>query len=190
MEKSNFKLFTKFFILAVSFSLFISSCSLIPAETPIENTNENIKQYRQELPYTEFEFKLSIPKPIQSEIVFEMVDDITGIELNPTRYVMEKIDDNHYQLILPVQIPSLIKYRFYKNNGLPIYETNTGNQIIEYRMAYITAPGEINNLLTNWSDEQYAYSYGRISGQAINSETQSPIPNALVVVGGIHGYYQ
>ncbi|MBE0685072.1 MAG: hypothetical protein IH585_03650 [Anaerolineaceae bacterium] len=101
---------------------------------------------------------------------------------------MDKLDDNHYQLILPVRVPSLVKYRFYKNNGLPIYETNSENQVIEYRMAYINSPTIINNKLINWTDEQYAYNYGRISGQAINSETNSPIPNALIVVGGIHSY--
>lgn len=188
MKNYENKFFLKIFILTVFFSLFISSCSQIPIELPSNDQKEKYNQYQQELPYTEVEFDLSIPKPINNEIIFELVDDITGIELNPTRYVMDKIDDNHYQLVLPVQVPSLIKYRFYKNNGLPIYETDSGNQIVEYRMAYISAPGEINNLLTNWSDEQYAYGYGRISGQAVNSETKSPIPNALVVVAGIHSY--
>ncbi len=184
IKKNFFKLFT----LAVFLSTFISSCSQIPEDLPIDMVNEKIEQYQQDLPYTEFNFILSIPKPVQNEIIFEMVDDITGIELNPTRYVMNKMDENHYQLILPVQVPSLIKYRFYKNDGLPIYETNSDNQIIEYRMAYISSPGEINNQLTNWSDEQYAHTYGRISGQAINAETNSPIPNALVVAGGLHSY--
>lgn len=188
MEKHNFEYFLKFFTLAVILSFLLTSCSQFSQEIPFENINEKVDQYHQDLPYTEYKITLLVPKPIQNEIIFEMVDDITGIELNPTRYVMEKVDDNHYQLILPVQIPSLIKYRFYKNDGLPVYETDSDNQIIEYRVAYVISPGEINNQLTNWADEQYAHSYGRVSGQAINSETNSPIPNALVVVGGEHTY--
>lgn len=183
----NTKNFFKFFTLAVFFSLIITNCAQNPEGLSVDAI-EKADQYHQDLPYTEIKFILSIPKMVESEIIFELVDDITGIELNPTRYVMEKVDDNHYELILPVQVPSLLKYRFYKNDSLPIYETNSNNQIIEYRMAYISSPGEINNQLTNWSDEQYAHNYGRITGQVINSGTNSPIPNALVVVGGVHSY--
>jgi hypothetical protein len=55
-------------------------------------------------------------------------------------------------------------------------------------MAFISTTSIINNQLTNWADEQYVHKFGRISGQVVNSETNSPIPNALVVVGGMHGY--
>lgn len=178
----------KFISLAVIFGLLFTGCSVYSEEPSNEITMINNEQFQQELTYTEVEFVLEIPKPIQNDIIFELVDDITGIEFNPTRYVMEKLDDNHYKLILPVRVPSLVKYRFYKNNSLPVYESNSDNQVIEYRMAYINSPANVNNQLTNWTDEQYAYNYGRISGQVINSETNSPIPNALVVVGGIHSY--
>jgi len=177
----------KLLTLLIMVSIIFTSCSQLE-EIPIDANVNEIKQYIQDLPYTEVEFILEIPKPTQNEIIFELVDDITGIELNPTRYVMTKLDDNHYKLILPVKVPSLLKYRFYKNNGLPIYETNSENTIIEYRMAYISTTSIINNQLTNWSDEQYAYKYGRVSGQALNAETNSPIPNALVVIGSMHGY--
>ncbi len=180
--------FFKFISLAVIFGLLLTGCSILSEQPSNEIIINNNQQFQQELTYTEVEFILEIPKPIQNEIIFELVDDITGIEINPTRYVMEKLDDNHYKLILPVRVPSLVKYRFYKNNGLPIYESNSDNQVVEYRMAYINSPSSINNQLTNWTDEQYAHNYGRISGQAINLETNSPIPNALVVVGGIHSY--
>lgn len=178
----------KIISLAVILGLILTGCSFPSEEATNQTITEKTEQYRQELTYTEVEFILEIPKPVQNEIIFELIDDITGIEINPTRYVMEKSDDNHYKLILPVRVPSIIKYRFYKNNGLPIYETNAVNQVIEYRMAYINSPATINNKLTNWTDEQYAHNYGRISGQAINSKTNSPIPNALVVVGGMHSY--
>lgn len=178
----------KFINLAFIFGFLLTGCAFPSEERPIENITDNQDQFQQELTYAEVEFVLEIPKPVSNELIFELVDDITGIEINPTRYVMEKVDDNHYQLILPVRVPSLVKYRFYKNNGLPIYETNSVNQVIEYRMAFINSPATINNQLTNWSDEQYAYNYGRVSGQVLNSKTNSPIPNALVVVSGIHSY--
>lgn len=188
MKKQKLESIFKFITIAVFLGLLLTGCSFTTEEVSNVIISETTEQYQQELTYTEVEFILEIPKPVQNEIIFEEVDDITGIEINPTRYVMEKLDDNHYKLVLPVRVPSLVKYRFYKNNGLPIYESNSENQVVEYRMAYINSPSSINNQLTNWIDEQYAYNYGRISGQAINSETNSPIPNALVVAGGIHSY--
>lgn len=188
MKYNKFTYFLKFVLILLLFSLFISACGQTNDQMPEENSTNSIEQFSQDLPYTEVEFVLEIPSPTEYEIVFEVVDDITGIELNPTRYVMEKVDDNHFHLILPVQSPSIIKYRFYKNNGLPIYETDADNNPIEYRVAYVTGPTTINNQLINWTDEQYAYEFGKVKGQIINSDSNSPIPNALVVIGGLHTY--
>lgn len=188
MKSSNSSNFLKLVSILFLFSLFVSACGQTTTQTPDQNQIGGIEQFTQDLPYTEAEFILEIPSPTENEIVFEVVDDITGIELNPTRYVMDKLDDNHYHLILPVQSPSIIKYRFYKNNGLPVYETDASNNLVEYRTAYITGPITINNQLINWTDEQYAYNYGKVKGQILNSDSNSPIPNALVIIGGLHTY--
>lgn len=188
MKTFKKKYFLKLFTLIILLSFLVYSCSQFTLDLPIEGIEEETEQYYQNLPYTEVEFDLVIPKAIQEEIVFEVVDDITGIELNPARYLMEKLDDNHYRIILPVQVPSIIKYRFYRNNNLPIYETDSDNQLIEYRMAYINTPANIANQLINWADEQYTYKFGTVKGQIINSETKSPIPNALIIIGGMHSY--
>lgn len=180
--------FLKLIAILFLMSLFLSSCSELNSEAITENPLSEPKQFLQNLPYTEIEIYLEVPKPTESEIIFELIDDITGIELNPTRYVMSKTDDQQYQLTLPIKVPSQIKYRFYKNNGLPIYETDADNKVIEYRMAYISNETVIQNVLTNWQDEQYDHKYGRITGQVLNSETNSPIPNALIVIGNKHGY--
>ena len=127
MKKSKFTHFLKLLSLSFLFLLFLSACGQPNTQVQEEEPTGSIEQYTQELPYTEAEFILEIPSPTDYEIIFEVLDDITGIELNPTRYVMDKMDDNHYHLILPVQSPSIIKYRFYKNSGLPVYETDSTN---------------------------------------------------------------
>ncbi|HSM25628.1 MAG TPA: carboxypeptidase-like regulatory domain-containing protein [Anaerolineaceae bacterium] len=178
----------KLISVTIVMSLFLSTCSSPPPFIENELTEAKTLQYIQNLPYTEAEIVLEIPGATDNEIVLELVDDITGIELNPTRYVMNKVDDNYYSLVLPVKVPSILKYRFYKNNGLPIYETDAENNIIEYRLAYILTESTIPNLLTNWKDEQYDHKHGRAIGQVVNSETNSPIPNALVVISGNRSY--
>lgn len=183
-RKSILKLISVIFVM----SLFFSSCAISPTINESELVEPKTMQFVQNLPYTEAKIVLEIPRASDNEIVIELVDDITGIELNPTRYVMNKVDNNFYDLILPVKVPSIIKYRFYKNNGLPVYESDSNNNTIEYRLAYITNESTITNLITNWKDEQYDHKYGRAIGQVVNSETNSPIPNALVVISGNRTY--
>ena len=188
MNKKNENPFIKLITSFLLMSLFLSSCTSYFPETPSESTSAEVNQFVQPLPYTEIEILLDIPNSTDNEIIFELIDDITGIELNPTRYVMTKLDEKQYQLILPIKVPSQIKYRFYKNNGLPIYETDAENKIIEYRMAHVSNETVIQNVITNWQDEQYDHKFGRITGQVINVESNSPIPNALIVIGGNHSY--
>ena len=94
MKQPNKKSFLKIISLIILVCILVTSCSQLE-EIPIESKIVEIKQYQQNLPYTEVEFILVIPKPTLNEIVFELVDDITGVELNPTRYVMTKLDENH-----------------------------------------------------------------------------------------------
>jgi hypothetical protein len=188
MNKKNAHPFLNLITSFLLISLFLSSCAPSFSETPVESNSIEIDQSIQQLQYTEIEILLEIPNSTDYEIIFELIDDITGIELNPTRYVMTKLDEKQYQLILPIKVPSQMKYRFYKNTGLPVYETDADNEIIEYRMAYVSNETVIHNVITNWQDEQYDHKFGRITGQVINSESNSPIPNALIVIGGNHSY--
>lgn len=185
------KRFTILLILShlIVLSILISACNLFPGGME-NNTSSTIQvdQFTQDLPFANVEFVLNIPDAINDEVILELIDDITGIELNPTRYVMEKVNDRQYHLILPSTVPSVIKYRFYKHNNLPVYETNAENQVVEYRMTFIEQESVIYNQLTNWQDEQYSHAYGRLIGQLTNKETNSPIPNALIVAGGVHTY--
>lgn len=187
MKRDNYSIL-KLISSIIVVSLLFSSCSVLPIEQPSEQSSSSLKQFQQNLPYTEVKILLEIPKATDNEIIFELIDDITGIELNPTRYIMAKLDEKNYELVLPIKAPSQIKYRFYKNNGLPIYETDSENNVVQFRMAYVTNESSIPNILANWQDEQYDHKFGKISGQIVNSETNSPIPNALVVVGGKHSY--
>ncbi len=174
-----------FFIVIAS----ISGCSIInnviEPETPVI---ESKLPYQQNTSYAEVRFYLQIPESVNDEIVFEIVDDVTGIEFNPTRYSMEKIESKTYQITFPAKLGSVIKYRYFRNGELPIYETDFGNNRISYRAAYVSSASEFNDILTNWTDQTFSYEFGQLQGQIINSESKSPIPNALVIIGGLHSY--
>lgn len=178
----------QFIFLIVIFSL--SGCSVFQNTVEPDNSSssESTIQYHQNVPYAEVRFFLQIPDPVEEDIVFEIVDDVTGIEFNPTRYSMEKINDKSYQITFPAKLGSTVKYRYFRNGGLPIYETDYQNNPISYRVAYVNTASEFSDILTNWSDQIYSYEYGKLQGQVINSVSKSPIPNAFVVVGGRHTF--
>ncbi|PKO18424.1 MAG: hypothetical protein CVU39_03015 [Chloroflexi bacterium HGW-Chloroflexi-10] len=167
----------------------VSGCTLWEStESESPQTATDIKQFDQNLPFAETVFYLNIPEAVSEEMVFELLDDVTGIDLNPTRYAMEQISETQFSLRLPVKLGSLIKYRYYRNASLPIYETNYQNKNIQYRVAYIDKAAYITDQITNWSDLQYQYNYGRIEGQILNSTNNSPLPNLFVTAGGLHTF--
>jgi len=174
-------------ILVIIF-LFNSSCIPILTTPESNNSATPIVQYEQDLTYAETDFYLQVPEPITEDLVIELIDDVTGIELNPTRYAMQKTGDLSYMVSVPLKIGSVIKYRYFRNGNLPIYETDSRNQIIDYRAVFINAASEFNDLITNWIDKQYSYEYGRIEGQILNTESNSPLPNLLVIAGGVHTF--
>lgn len=171
-------------------SIFLLNSACFPV---LEKPETNIPptetfQFQQDISYAETKFVLEVPDPIADEMVFELVDDVTGIELNPTRYVMEKIGDLTYSITIPLKIGSLAKYRYFRNASLPIYETNAFNDVVDYRAVYINGANEFYDLITNWVDRQFDKKFGRIEGQIINSLSGSPLPNILVIAGGIQTF--
>ncbi len=171
--------------LIVFFLLSFSACvPILQNDTTVESPN--VQQYTQDVSLAESRFFLQIPEPVTEDLVIELIDDVTGIELNPTRYSLQKIDDTHYGVIIPLRIGAVIKYRYYRSAGLPVYETNRENQVIDYRAAYIDGARDFSDILTNWADRQFAYEYGRLKGQIVNGSTNAPLPNLLVISAGIH----
>lgn len=176
-------------ILFIVFVLILSSCTLqnIANNSQADSTPE-IQQYSEDISLAESRFFLEIPEPVTEDLVFEIIDDVTGIELNPTRYSLQKIDDTHYGVIIPLKIGSIVKYRYFRNGNLPIYETDAENNVIDYRAAYIDSARDFADVLTNWADRQYAYAYGHLEGQIINSISNSPLQNLLVIAAGKHAF--
>lgn len=176
-------------VIYIVFVLLLSSCSLQNfTNNPQKESTSEFQQYSENVSLAESRFFLQIPEPVTEDLVFEIIDDVTGIELNPTRYSLQKSDDTHYGVIIPLKIGSIVKYRYFRNGGLPIYETNAENKIIDYRAVYIDSARDFSDVLTNWADKQYAYAYGSLEGQIINASSDSPLQNLLIIAGGNHAF--
>ncbi len=185
MSKTNFRryLYSALFLI-ILFSL--TGCGLINGISEEENTSlPTSGQYEQTIPFAETVFNLSIPAEVQETMIIEVVDDTTGIELNPIRYAMEKVDKTSYRITLPLKLGSLVKYRFLLNGETPTYETSNQGEKIQYRVAYVNSAIEFYDIVSNWENQSYEYEYGRIEGNVTNAASNSPLPNLFVSAGGI-----
>lgn len=184
MKKSKIK---SCLLLSLFSVLFFTACfPLNTSQNGSEADPLNFVQYTQDVSLAESRFFLQIPEPVDEELVIEIIDDVTGVELNPTRYALQKIDETHYGVIIPLKIGAFVKYRYYRSAALPVYESDPSNQVIDYRAAYIDGARDFSDVLTNWTDRQYAYNYGRMEGQVLNGQSGSPLPDLLVIAGGRH----
>jgi hypothetical protein len=177
-------------VVAAVFFLFSSGCIPLLA-TPEAQETETIAstdQFEQDVTFAETQFFLQIPQRVMEDLVIEIIDDVTGIELNPTRYVMDKISDLTFSVSIPLKVGSVVKYRYFRNGSLPIYETDANSEVVDYRAAYIKGANEFSDFVYNWTDKQSSITYGRIEGQILNSQNSSPLPNLLVIVGGVHTF--
>ena len=187
MTKSHFmphfagKFYRLLFVL-----FFLTGC--FPTQT---TTAPEISQSQTPEPATkllaEVIFKVDAPANTTagSSLFIDILDEVTGLALNPSRYRMEDQGSNHYTFQIPVQIGSLIKYRYGMEGASPKIEYSSSGKQIRYRLLQVPGPVVVQDLISGWQDQPFTGEYGRLVGQVVNSKTNSPIPNVMVTAGGV-----
>lgn len=181
-EKNHHRTILSITSLLLIFSL-ISACisqlqlSPEPTATPI---NQTIFQ-------AEVVFNVTIPAntPPGQFVNLDILDEVTGLGLNPLRYSMKPDDPTHYSIHLPVVIGSVLKYRYGRDSDPPAVEYTAGGKQVRYRMVYITGTKTIQDTITAWNDVPYHGTIGRINGQVVDKKSNVPEPNVLVAAGGL-----
>ena len=59
-------------------------------------------------------FRVELPAPAQpgEKVYLSVVDEVTGLAYNPQRYIMQAEDAQHFTVILPFAMQSMIRYRY------------------------------------------------------------------------------
>lgn len=171
------------FIIAVSLAL--SSCGLsgsnpttAPTSPPISSPTPVLK--------AEVVFQVDVPAITENKqpITIDILDDVTGLALNPTHYLMEQVDKYRYVTRISIPLGSVVKYRYWRDgNPQAIEFTPNGNQV-RYRLLKVTGPVICEDQVTAWTDYPYRGSFGRITGQVVDAASNLPVPNLLVTAGG------
>ncbi len=117
-------------------------------------------------------------------LYLSIVDEVTGLGLNPINHAMQGMDTLHYNLTLPFPVGSVVKYRYVRQSTLPTQEDDYADRVVRYRMYYATAPGSVQDIISSWADSLPAGPTGRITGTIVNMSDGKPISNIMVCAGG------
>jgi hypothetical protein len=131
-------------------------------------------------------FRLTIPEAIPSgdSIYITLLDEVTGLSFNPHKYILTAEDSLHYTASLPLYLGKLIKYRYSREGASIVSEHLYNDRPVRYRLYHVEGPGNVDDVLSRWTDSAYIGSKGRIMGEVLDFTTANPIPNLLVSAGG------
>jgi hypothetical protein len=133
-----------------------------------------------------YTFRVTLPEPLQpgDSIYLTLLDEVSGLALNPTRHLMEAEDAQHFFVILPFELNSLLKYRYSREGSRYAEEHLSDGRMVRYRMVWIVGPGVVQDTVSRWTDTTFEGPTGRIRGQALDSSSGQAIPNLLISAGG------
>jgi hypothetical protein len=175
-------------LLVLAISLILGSC--VP--------NLTAKETVQNLYSSEMVFEVTLPEKLDDdEIMYlEILDEVTGIALNPTRYEMQSKDDFTLFVRIPIINGSSVNYRYVKRSDVDVIERCPDGNQVHYRSYMVNRPDVTKDIVSSWTNEGTIYPTGEISGFVYDSKTNLPIPEIFILVNGIitsssfDGYYQ
>lgn len=137
--------------------------------------------------YSEVIFEVEVPSETLSDqkIYLDILDEVSGLGLNPMRFQMEEKVGSHYFVRIPINIGSIVKYRYIRSDGHHAVEYTALGKQVRYRLYYVMGQATVRDIVISWSDQSYQGGVGRIRGRIFNANTNSPITNILITAGGM-----
>jgi hypothetical protein len=162
-----------------------SGCTVPPPPLPETPPGPAPTSAAQPTPYPEsmvtFRVKLPESLPAGDSLYLTILDEVTGLALNPQKVVMQAEDARSFLVILPFQLKSVIKYRYQRQNA---QEHLSDGRPVRYRMLYVDGPGMVSDVVSRWTDTTFSGETGRIQGQVVDAQRGTPLPGILVAAAG------
>lgn len=168
---------TKAAIIALLMVIVLAGCNLGTSSSGTKSSS---------LAEAEVIFQVALPAPIPgtSGVVLEILDEVTGLAFNPTRYQMQPVTTTTFFVRVNLPINSVIKYRFSRLDNIAIPEYTTDNHPVRYRLYEVSGPVIIQDAIAAWMDQPYSAQTGRLQGQ-ITDGNGNPVSGMLVSVCGV-----
>jgi hypothetical protein len=172
--------------------LLLPACSQLPfGASPPQVPNPTAPPTETPLPpppvqVAEVTFRVTIPDntPADGAIELSVLDEVTGLALNPVHYTMTAESEHIYSITLQFPVGGVIKYRYSRAAHIRAIEHTSGGAPVRYRLIEISASGFVHDLVSRWNDTQFSGPTGRLTGRITDSATGAPIPNLLIAAGG------
>lgn len=135
-------------------------------------------------------FTVRLPEPLAAGefLSLTVVDEVTGLALNPVYYQMNPADAVTYTTNLDIPDQAVIRYRYERQapQGVTRATEDTNlDEFIRYRLFHVSGPTQITDTVSSWSDRPVNTVSGSIFGNVLNSDTGAPIPDIMVTAGGV-----
>jgi hypothetical protein len=169
-------------------SAILASCSGVDLSSGGTKQTE-VTPTETVLAEAEVRFEVKIPDQSGSSTIFlDILDEVTGLALNPIQYTLQPVDATTYAVHIPVAVGSVVKYRYEKDNTPPEVEFSSTSGQVRYRMLHVTGPTTVKDIVSGWTNLPFQGDTGRLEGQISNSLNNAPLPNILVAAGGMQTY--
>jgi hypothetical protein len=139
------------------------------------------------LPRAEVTFTVRLPEPLAANeiLAVSVLDEVTGLALNPVDYQMTSADSITYSTRLAIPDQAVLKYRYVRLAASRINEDTNSDAAIRYRLLRVSGPTQVTDTVNSWADKPVGTLSGNIFGTVLNSDTGVPIPDILVTAGGV-----
>ncbi len=167
-------------------SILMAACGQIIAPTTTTDLPASGSETVSNEDQVAIRFTAELPALLAEEEVLylDVLDEVTGLALNATRYKLEPVDETHYSVQIAFPLGSVIKYRYVKEGQSTGIEHTSQRRQVRYRMYYAEAPGEVVDRVSAWSDAPFTSAHGRIMGQVVLEDGSGFAAGSLVAVGG------
>ena len=144
----------------------------------------------QKLSYAETVFEVRIPTALNSGegLLMEVLDEVTGIALNPERFKMETKDGIAYSVRLPLVTGSVLRYRYVKNSQNNTIEKDPSGNQVHYRLYQVIDASIVHDFIANWEQNSFIGTTGEISGYIYDKKTEAPLSEVMVVINGMRTF--
>ncbi len=122
--------------------------------------------------------------PSGDTVILNILDEVTGLTLNPTSYSMKQVDTNLWQTALDFPRNALVNYRYSLASGE--IEAASGPGMVDYRTYYASGNNQVEDTVAHWLGTDFHGTTGRIRGLVRDGvDAGWRYPGLLVSAGGM-----
>ena len=117
-------------------------------------------------------------------LALNVLDEVTGLDYNITRYELTLLSENKYSATLLLPLGAVVKYRYQSTFPIDQPEAAADGSKVVYRIAVVSPNLQVFDSISGWPELPYPGSTGKLTGIVSDKQTQKPLADCLVSVAG------